>query len=101
MYKVVSIALSTVGIMMWILTKTSLSELYEGFDRSTPFIYEIAPITSVFLGVMFYFLLQKIKDNDVDYVSSKTQNGKLKVTPVVSHKNDIYIVGMIIFLLQE
>lgn len=95
MYKIVSIALSSVGIILWIVTKTSLSDLYDDFDKSLPFMYEIAPWTSVFLGVIFYAVLQKIKDTDVDYVSSKTHNGKLKITPILSHKNDIYIVGMI------
>jgi len=96
MYKVISASLSLVGFILWVLTKTSLSDLYRTVDMPLPFIYEIAPITSTVLGVVFYLLLQKLIDKDVDYVSAKTQNGKLKITPIVNHKNDIYIIGMII-----
>lgn len=96
MYKFVSLTLSLVGVILWIVTKTSVSDMYKTVDMSLPFIYEIAPVTSIVVGVVFYFLLQKLVDKDVDYVSSKTQNGKVKITPVANHKNDMYIVVMIV-----
>lgn len=98
MYVIVSAALALVGVALWTLTKTSLSDLYESNSLSLPFTYDFAPIASILLGITLFFLLQRRNDDDVDYVSTETHNGKLKITPVANTKNELYIMVVIMVL---
>ena len=88
---IVSGAIATVGISMYVFILPQITELYTKFNSPLPVYTQMSPIISVVLGIIAFFFLNNIYSQVPDYTTVNTNEGRIKVSIVQDAKTVLLI----------
>lgn len=102
---VVGLMTAIIGLILWSLVGYAIKDMYQNVGQTLPFTIQISPIISILLGFFSYFSLRSILKSVPDFVTTKTNEGKLKVTMVRNNRESLLVmlvvllsIGLIVYI---
>lgn len=90
--RIVSLAALLPGFILWYLTRTELRDLYQVVDTQLPMSVELAPIISIVLAGMMYYILSRINEQPLKYATFPANDGGIGASVIPDTHQEMKIV---------